>query len=335
MTTPVSLSNVADAFLNLLELTDAKKFGAGGSLVESLLSSFATGVNGPGSAGATSVTTAPATPPRFDASDLYGASGRPREADIKQDNLSDCGVVSTLGAVGERTPDRIKNAISYDASTGTFEVKLYKNEWDWDTMGYKQVTIKVTQQDILDNLTRGGGSTVDNNPGTDRPIWPAVMETALAKMKDSNWSDGLAEGYGAIQWTWPKETMRAVTGTQGDVLEPMQMFDTKTQAELLYMQVSGAMNDKRPVTLTTQTETPDFWADVVGKPTQDGLVDRHVYMVDRIYKNSSGEVMVELRNPWGNNMVGEGNDTMNATVTVKLETLLETGGFDQFNVGPR
>ena len=335
MTTPVSLSDVADVFRNLLELTDTQKSSVSQSLVESLLSSFSAGAPGTAATAGASATTAPITPPRFDASDLYGPSGRPREADIKQDGLSNCGVVSTLGVVGERTPDRIKNAISYDSSTGTFSVKLYKNEWSWDTMGYKQVTIKVTQQDILDNLTRRGGSTVDNNPGTDSPIWPAVMETAIAKMNDSDWSDGLAQGYNSIQWTWPKETMRAVTGTQGDVLEPMQMFDTKTQGELLYMQVSSAMNDKRPVTLTTKTETPDFWADVVGKPTQDGLVDRHVYMVDRIYKNSSGEVMVDLRNPWGNNMVGEGMDTMNATVSVKLETLLETGGFESFNVGPR
>jgi len=336
MTTPVSLSDVADVFLNLLELTDTKKSSASESLVESFLTSLSTGANGTAPTAGASAPSAPATPPRFDASDLYGAGGRPRETDIKQDGVSDCYYVATLGAVAERTPNQIKNAISYDSSTGTFSVKLYKNEWDWDTMGYKQVTIEVTQQDILDNLTRRGGSTVDNNPGTDGPIWPAVMETAFAKMNDTKWSDGLAQGYRSIEWGWAKDAMRAVTGTTGDVLKGMQMFDTATQAEILYMQVSGAMTDGRPVTLSTDPEKPDFWADVTGRPTQDGLVDNHVYMVDRIYKNSSGEVMVELRNPWGNNNnVGEGKDTASAIVTVKLETLLETKGLECFNVGPR
>jgi hypothetical protein len=336
MTTPVSLSDVADVFLNLFEVTDTRKSNASGSLVESLLSSFANGAAGAGAAGAAAAATAPTTPPRFDASDLYGASGRPREADIKQDAIGDCYYVATLGAIAERTPARIKDAISYDPSTGNFKVKLYTNEWSWSPLGYKQVTIEVTQQDILDNLSRRGGSIVDNNPGTDSPIWPAVMETAYAKMNDSNWSDGLTQGYQKITGGWAKDAMRAVTGDSGDVLTGMQMFDTKTQAEVLYMQVSSAMNDGRPVTLSTDPERPGFWDDVVGLPTQDGLIDNHVYMVDRIYKNANGDVMVELRNPWGNNNnAGEGVNTPSATVTVKLETLLQTKGLECFNVGPK
>jgi len=350
MTAPVSISDVSNALLNLFELTDAKS-KAGNSLVESLVSSFAGGADGDApakgvlgslsalstapTAGTAATTTTP--PPRFDASDLYGVSGRPREADIQQDSVGDCYFVAVLGAVGERTPDRIKNAISYDASTGTFNVKLYTNEFTWNPPGFKQVTIPVTQQDILDNLTRRGGSIVDNNAGTDSPIWPAVMETAFAKMNDGNWSDGLAQGYKAIDGGWARDAMLAITGKPADELRGMGLFDTETQAEILFMQVREAIADGRPVTLSTDPEARTLAEIIQNKPgAQDGLVDDHVYMVDRVYKNSAGEVMVELRNPWGNNNnVGEGRDTANATISVKLETLLETKGIDCFTVGPR
>ena len=341
MTAPVSFSQVTDMVQNLAELAGVGNAKPGSSFVADILSLISAGGGnanrGVENSGAETVggATVPSPPPRFDAADLYDVSGRPREADIDQDSIGDCYYVATLGAVAERTPTRIQDAIKYDSATGTFSVKMYSNEWSWSPPGFKQVTIPVTQQDLVDNLTRRGGSTVDNKTGVDGPIWPAVMETAYAKMHDSNWSDGLAQGYTKIDGGWAKDAMRAVTGTTGDVVTGMGMFPTKTQAEILYMQVDNAIRDGRPVTLSTDPEKPSLY-DIMNGKAQDGLVDNHVYMVDRIYKDSNGDVMVELRNPWGRNLnVGEGKDTASASITVKLETMLELESLECFNVGPR
>jgi len=217
-------------------------------------------------------------------------------------------------------------------------VKMYKEEWNWFPPGHetKEVSVKVTQQDILDNLSRRGGSTVDNKPGTDGPIWPAVMETAYAKMHDDDWSNGLDQGYRAIDGGWAKDAMYAVTGTEGDNYSAIGFLDSKTNADVLYNVVSRALSDGKAVTLSTDPESGTIYQIITKTVPQDGLVDDHVYSVERIYKNASGDVMVELRNPWGsNNNVGEGMDTPNPVITVKLETVISTGGLECFNVGPR
>lgn len=275
---------------------------------------------------------------RFDAQDLYVGSG-PRGADIDQDNLGDCYLVATMGAIADKQPDRIRNAIQFDPATGNYTVTLHKKEWGWLPPGFqtKEVKIQVTQQEIVDNLNRHGGSTVDNNPGTDKPIWPAVMETAYAKMHDDNPADGLAQGYRVIDGGKAYNAMFALTGTEGENIKPIGMLDSKTNADYLEKRVSQALAEGRPVTLSTDPENRSLWERITGDPgKQDGLVDNHVYVVERIYKDSNGEVQVELRNPWANNNnVGEGKDTPNANITVSMKELVETGGLEYLNVGPK
>jgi hypothetical protein len=45
---------------------------------------------------------------------LYGANGEPQIVDIKQDELNDCYLVSSMGALAEQQPDRIRDAIRYE-----------------------------------------------------------------------------------------------------------------------------------------------------------------------------------------------------------------------------
>src|SRR5688572_9850235 len=58
---------------------------------------------------------------RFDAQDLY-VGGRPGAADIDQDALGDCYLVAVMGALADRQPDRIRNAIQFDPATGNYTV---------------------------------------------------------------------------------------------------------------------------------------------------------------------------------------------------------------------
>lgn len=100
---------------------------------------------------------AAAKAPTYTDTSLY--AGQPRADDIRQDALGDCYFVATLGAVAQQRPQAIRDAISYDAKTGTFNVRLY------DAAG-KAKTINVTQAEVADNVKRQGGSTMDNTGAT-------------------------------------------------------------------------------------------------------------------------------------------------------------------------
>lgn len=267
---------------------------------------------------------------RFDAADLYGAQG-PRAADIRQDALGDCYFVATLGAVAQQQPDAIRNMIQFNPGTGNFTVQLH------DSSGNPQ-TVTVTQAELEDNLARLGGSTADNT-GLDGPIWPAVAETAYAKIHDSNPADGLTEGYNAIaNGGWPQDAMQAITGDRGSEIRYSEGFFESEDSALDRMagQVDAALGNDRPVTLWTVPEDRSLWDKIRGNEgMQDGLVDNHVYVVEGIEKNADGEWMVTVRNPWSTNMnVGEGQDTSSPTMEVPLRTLTETGGGEAFTVGP-
>lgn len=267
---------------------------------------------------------------RFAESDLYGGSG-PVESDIRQDALGDCYLVATLAAVARAQPHRIEDMIDFDPASGNFTVTLH------DASGKPQ-SIEVTQAEVAGNLSRQGGSTADNT-GFDRPIWPAVIETAYAKQHDSNPADGLAEGYTAIaNGGWPKDAMRAITGDAGSEIRYSEGFFESQSSALDRMagELGTALDNGRPVTAWSVEEDRSFWDKITRDDgTQDGLVDNHVYSVDSVYKNDDGEWMVSLRNPWAtNNGVGEGHDTPGATIEVPLETLAETGGLEAFTVGP-
>ncbi|MEH6417777.1 C2 family cysteine protease [Pseudomonas sp. CGJS7] len=260
--------------------------------------------------------------PTYTAENLYSGSGKtdlPHGYDIRQDNFQDCYYIAVLGATADRQPDRIKDAIRYDAAKGSFFVSLYEEK---DGKPSKR-EIEVTQADIKENIALGGGGTADNT-GKNTPIWPSVMEAAFAKTRDSNPADGLAEGYNAIGGGWSRQAMYALTGEKGT---DIGLAEANTLgSDKVFERVRDAIGEGRAVTLSTDPEPG---------AKQDGLNDNHVYMVNRIYKDDAGKVMVELRNPYArNDYVGEGLDKKSATVDVKLDDLLSTGGFEEINIGP-
>ncbi|PRC47675.1 hypothetical protein C6A85_83735, partial [Mycobacterium sp. ITM-2017-0098] len=104
--------------------------------------------------------------------DLY--QGAPAGPDVNQDGIGDCYLVATMSAVANADPQWIKDRISYDPRTGLFDVTM------WDGTDWRHIT--VTQADIDANIAAGGASGVDNHV-TGAPLWPAVLESAYAKMK--------------------------------------------------------------------------------------------------------------------------------------------------------
>lgn len=268
-------------------------------------------------------------PPKFTDANLYGPGG-PTADDIKQDAFGDCYFVATLGAVAQQTPQLIRNAIQYDSTSKQFRVKLY------DLSGAVKY-IWVTQAELEDNVARHGGSYIDNTGKYER-TWPAVIETAYAKMFDTNPADGLGQGYQKIiNGGWPSDAMMAITGNAGTKLTYRYYFGLGTSGSvaLFGARVAVALRQGKSVTLwaVPERDSRSLWQWLSGAAIpQDGLVDNHVYTVVSLTQSGT-DWRVTVRNPWGTNVgVGEGRDTASATMTVSLANLVDTGGLEAFQV---
>ncbi len=265
----------------------------------------------------------------FSDMNLFGPSG-PSVNDIKQDAFGDCYFVATLGAVAQQAPMTIRSAIHYDVDKSQFRARLF------DLKGQPQ-QIWVTQAELQDNVRRRGGSYVDNT-GTYARTWPAIIETAYAKMHDTNPADGLGQGYQKIiNGGYAKDAMMAITGSFGRALS-YTFYPTLGQAGsvvVLGSRVNLALSQKKSVTLVAVAErdTRSLWKWLTGAPIpQDGLVDSHLYSVVSIVLKRT-DWQLTLRNPWGTNMgVGEGMDNASATMTFSLLDLVKKGGLHSFQV---
>ncbi len=272
--------------------------------------------------------------PKHDAGDLYGPNG-PSRNDIHQNNFGDCYYVGVLAAVADQQPGTIRNAISYDSKSQSFNVTLYGANG-------KPQTINVTQSEIDGNIARGGGSGRDNGNAT-APIWPDVMEVAYAKQLDTNHRDGLAQGYTSmINGGNATNSYRVLTGTAAtSVGYDKGIFESQSGAmDRLGSRIRTALANDKPVTMDTRAERDDRSlfdrARGAGSITQDGLADSHTYSVASVFKDSKDQWQVTLRNPWGHNNSAAHNEGYNTTshlITVPLSRLVDTGGLAVFDIG--
>jgi len=267
--------------------------------------------------------------PKFTDQNLYGANS-PSANDIDQDAFGDCYFVATLGALAQQNPKVIKDAIYYDPKSTQFRVRLY------DSKGQVKY-FWVTQAELDDNITRRGGSTVDNTGKYER-TWPAIIETAYAKMFDSNPSDGLGEGYQKIiNGGLPSDAMMAITGSAGTEVSYKYFISLGTAGSVavLGLRVFIALNQKKSVTLWSvpEVDSRSWWEQLTGAPIpQDGLVDDHVYTVMSMAQSGT-DWNVTVRNPWAHNKtVNEGMNTPSAILIVSLRSLVDTGGLHSFQV---
>ncbi|MBT2751913.1 MULTISPECIES: C2 family cysteine protease [unclassified Lysobacter] len=241
--------------------------------------------------------------PRFTQEDLYGRSGRPKASDIRQDDINDCYFLAPLGGLARAQPQRFQDAIRYDSESQTFQVTLYKS----GASGPEPVVLTVDQDDIADNLSRKGGSTVDNRRGRDGPIWPAVMETAYAELQEQGSRDS---NYAAIDMGHPSDALFALTGDPGENLDPAAMAALGPKGA--YERMNNALAEGRPVTVGTFPEPPGS--------AQDGLMEPHMYMVEGVRRRGD-DILLDLRNPYAHNRALEGRDTNRASMTITLESV--------------
>ena len=286
---------------------------------------------------------------------LYGANGQPQLADIDQDEIFNCYLMSSMGALAAQQPDRIRDAIRYEPdpynpNTGVFHVALHH-----PTRG--PVEVPVTQADVEDNIQREGGGTADNKKGS--PIWPSVMETAFAKLYDPDpQKNSLKDAYEIIGD--PKrggslhEAMFALTGDAGHNLRythspkgssappgnngEQPPFDVPLKSSNVsrfddangaYANISEALGAGKAVTLSTRSTV-----------INDGVMAHHAYIVtdieQREKKDGTNEVFITMRNPYAHNSnePSESKDTLRPSITVSLDKMLEKDVFGEINIGP-
>lgn len=289
---------------------------------------------------------------QFTNNDLYGSSGRPQASDIEQDDLYNCYLLAPMGALADRQPERIRDMVSYGPSqtnpdANVFAVMLYRSDGTHER-------IEVSSAEVQDNIRRDGGSRADNS--RDAPIWPAVIETAFAKLHDPDRSNGgLNDAYeyigkpnggGALD-----DGMYALTGDAGRRLritggaasteqgsstrsDPGEQpsFSARSNRredmteQQAYTEVRTALGNGRPVTLSTRTTE-----------VNDGLFEGHGYAVTGIERRDDGHAWVTLRNPYAhNNDFGESErgNTSDASLSVRLDRIVASGAVGEFNIGP-
>ncbi|MGO1073471.1 XVIPCD domain-containing protein [Lysobacter sp. CA199] len=304
---------------------------------------------------------------QYTAADLYGANNRPRASDIDQDLIYNCYFLAPMGALGERQPDRIRDAIGFNAETGEFTVTLYRppstQERGQGQADPVRESIVVSQEDIRRNFRERGGGTADNNRERNGPLWPTVIEAGFAELygRDAQGQINLSQGYRSVGDSAGggglADGMYALTGESGRNLRildpnapPMRptgpdhvrrpepppyqapLHAARLELNAVYGEVEQALAANRPVSMATQ-----------GRDVHDGLEESHAYMVVGVSRDPrTNEAQITLRNPYGDNRLAqEGNQNIgldwnadNPEITVNLNRLVSEGSFAEFNIGP-
>jgi hypothetical protein len=237
-------------------------------------------------------------PHRWTGNNLYPHD--PTAADVCQDTIGDCYLDATMGAIANANPQWIKDRIRYDDTTGNFDVTLW-NGRQWQH-------IAVSQDDIDTDIADHGASWLDNGE-PNAPLWPAVLESAYAKLKypNQNLTDALDNTTGIGRGGRAQDAMEALTGNRGKNINPQTVWLTNQHID---QEITNALTHHQPVTISTT-------------PHGDPLKDSHVYVVEGI-SGTGSDAQVTLRNPWETNVKTPIN-TPNPLVTVRLGDLIGSG----------
>jgi hypothetical protein len=135
-----------------------------------------------------------------------------------------------------------------------------------------------------------------------KPLWPAVLESAYAKMHGKDLK-GIERGLAP-------DAMEALTGNDGKWVIPATEWFTTQHIDT---QITEALQSHQPVTVSTSLLTGD-------------LAATHVYAVEGITGTGS-DATVTLRNPWG-------ADNGPAVIQMRLGDLIGTNPLGGLGLGP-
>lgn len=207
-------------------------------------------------------------------------TGAVKIKDVNQGYLGDCYLLAALTALAHANPEAIENAISEGDVPGSYTVTLRKGLKFGKRTGPKSV--KVDNWFPMKNghmLYAQGGSEAEPRSKVEqfktkkRPMWPAIIEKAVATM---------AGGYNKVEGGYEGDILEAFTGKAADAYSVGKLGSTQNEAvtRLLKQGVRAG----RPVTAATRA-----CKDVYIIP---GIHANHVYVAAGHSKDK-----VVLRNP--------------------------------------
>jgi hypothetical protein len=178
--------------------------------------------------------------------------------DVRQWQIGDCYLLASLAALASTPQGRAR-----------LENMIVENR---DEAGHVlSYTVNLHPRPVrVDTSVPAGALGVAKNG----QIWPAIIEKAYAKAKDS---------YANIHGGWPHDALLALTGSIAAVLDP-------DKASTLRI-VESRLASGQPVVFSTKSP-----------PLPLGLVGPHAYFATAIETNEKNEKVVVLRNPWGPQM---------------------------------
>jgi hypothetical protein len=194
-------------------------------------------------------------------------------ADLHQDGIGDCFLISSIGELVLTDPNAIQSMIHQNANgteTVTLHVEANGRLPSPDYAGaFKAVTEVVTNTFPSDSVNSGATQDVVNGV---KEIWPQVLEKAFAELNG---------GYEAItNGGYPTAAMEALTGMDATSL-------WLPQQPLSLAALQGYIKAGDMLTFDTS-------ADPVGY----GLYGDHCYMFEGL-TTTNGTPMIKLGNPWG------------------------------------
>jgi LysM repeat protein len=192
-------------------------------------------------------------------------SGKPTASEVRQGQYGDCYYLASIAAVAAKYPDLIQNMIKpYGGANGGYTVK-FRDGTSFD----------VTHQEINSAIASGRGAATGRGGDT----WVVVLELALQK-KDPNFATaGLAS-----------EVLPLITGGSAYNSKPADMPAS------LMLTLFG--EKKLVMTASADPNASVALGTKYGLAVQNGAIVAHAYSVTSVYEKN-GQVMVQLRNPWG------------------------------------
>jgi hypothetical protein len=266
----------------------------------------------------------------------YGPSHSPLPSDVEQGALDNCGLLSTMVSEAQQKPQAILQSFRHEPEGDTYLVTLFTPAPLKD--GHQQVlevTVRVTQEDLADNLARRGGSAIDDNADHSGAAWPAIRETAVAKWLDGQPADGLDVGYARMNLISQVESLRLLEGRDIDerrsiVPGVLPALPALPNAQQVHHDIAAALEEGKTVTVTTSVQGSKwdrFWAHALpwkdAPLPLDGLRDHHGYAVVGTHTGEHGELLLDLHDTTRKPFKGEGSVASGPITTVTADRLLD------------
>jgi hypothetical protein len=207
---------------------------------------------------------------------LFGPNG-PSYLDVRQGQVGDCWLLSSLAEVAARDPQDIRNMFAYDGTAvengsvvGIYTVRLFDNSG-------------VAHSIVVDTELPQGGGYYDHPDVVNgvTVLWVALAEKAYAEANGAGYvttSNLRSDSYAALNNGDPAWALHAITG------KPASDFSINPN------NIAAAWNQGELVVLCTTN------------PVSSDIVGDHCYAV--VGYNPRSSQPFEVYNPWGTNSQG-------------------------------